>query len=119
MSARNSTAAYEALKDRFQRLSALGGAQAVLHWDRATMMPEGGATARAEQQAILSLIAHETLTAPETADLLASAGEAADGLSDWDRANLGEMARVHAHATATPADLVTRLSRQKSETEMI
>jgi carboxypeptidase Taq len=119
MSARNSTAAYEALKERFQRLSALGGAQAVLHWDRATMMPEGGATARAEQQAILSLIAHETLTAPETAELLANASEAAEALSDWDRANLGEMARVHAHATATPADLVTRLSRQKSETEMI
>ena len=118
MSTRNSTSAYEALKDRFQRLSALGGAQAVLHWDRATMMPEGGAEARAEQQAMLSLIAHETLTAPETADLLASAGEAAD-LSDWDSANLREMTRVHAHATATPADLVTRLSRQRSETEMI
>ena len=119
MSARNSTAAYEALKDRFQRLSALGGAQAVLHWDRATMMPEGGAEARAEQQAMLSLIAHETLTASETGDLLASAGEAAGALSDWDRANLREMTRVHAHATATPSDLVTRLSRQKSQTEMI
>ena len=62
MSERNSTAAYAALKDRFERLAALYGAQAVLHWDRATMMPEGGAGARAEQQAILSLIAHETLT---------------------------------------------------------
>lgn len=119
MTLRNSTAAYEAQKDRFNRLSALGGAQAVLHWDRATMMPEGGAAARAEQQAVLSLIAHETLTAPDTAELLAEAEDAASSLGEWDRANLAEMVRIHAHATATPADLVMRLSRQKSETEMI
>lgn len=118
MSERNSTAAYEALKSRFERLSALHGAQAVLHWDRATMMPEGGAEARAEQQAALSLIAHETLTAPEVGDLIGAAHEA-DGLGEWDRANLSEMARVHAHATATPATLVTKLSRQKSHTEMV
>lgn len=118
MSERNSTSAYEALKARFERLSALYGAQAVLHWDRATMMPEGGAEARAEQQAVISLIAHETLTAPEVADLIGAAGEA-DGLGEWDRANLAEMARVHAHATATPSSLVTRLSRQKSHTEMV
>lgn len=119
MSEQNSTTAYGALKSRFQRLSALSGAQAMLHWDRATMMPEGGAEARAEQQAMLSLIAHETLTAPDVTDLLASARESADALGDWDRANLNEMARIHAHATATPADLITRLSRQKSKTEMI
>ncbi|HEY4345020.1 MAG TPA: carboxypeptidase M32 [Parvibaculum sp.] len=119
MTERNSTAAYAALKDRFARLSALGGAQAVLHWDRATMMPEGGARARAEQQATLSLIAHETLTAPDVTDLLASADATASALDEWDRANLSEMHRVHAHATATPADLVTRLSHQKSTTEMI
>ena len=118
MSERNSTSAYEALKTRFERLSALYGAQAVLHWDRATMMPEGGAEARAEQQAVISLIAHETLTAPEVADLIGAAREA-DGLGEWDRANLAEMARVHAHATATPSSLVTRLSRQKSHTEMV
>ena len=92
MSERNSTAAYDALKSRFERLSALYGAQAVLHWDRATMMPEGGAGARAEQQAALSLIAHETLTAPEVAELLEAAHEA-DGLGEWDRANLSEMVR--------------------------
>ncbi|MGB3809602.1 MAG: carboxypeptidase M32 [Parvibaculum sp.] len=119
MTERNSTAAYGVLKTRFKRLAALQGAQAVLHWDRATMMPEGGARARAEQQATLSLIAHETLTAPEVSDLLASADETVAALGEWDRANLSEMRRVHAHATATPADLVTRLSHQKSETEMI
>ena len=119
MSESNSISAYEALKARFHRLSALQGAQAVLHWDRATMMPEGGARARAEQQAALALVAHELITAPQMADLLASARETAASLPEWDRANLDEMARIHAHATATPADLVEKLSHQKSETEMI
>jgi len=119
MSEQNSTTAYDALKSRFQRLSALGGAQAMLSWDRSTMMPEGGSTARAEQQATLSLIAHEIMTAPEVADLLASANESAEALAKWDRANLSEMARVHAHATATPTDLVSKLSHQRSSTEMV
>lgn len=119
MSDLNSTSAYEALKARFHRLSAIQGAQAVLHWDRATMMPEGGARARAEQQAALALVAHEMLTSPEMGDLVLSAEETASRLSDWDRANLREMARIRAHATATPADLVEKLSHQKAETEMI
>ena len=119
MSEQNSTTAYEALKSRFQRLSAIGGAQAMLSWDRSTMMPEGGSAARAEQQATLSLIAHEIMTAPEVTDLLTSAHESAEALPAWDRANLNEMSRVHAHATATPTDLVSKLSHQRSSTEMI
>lgn len=119
MSEQNSTTAYDALKSRFQRLSAIGGAQAMLSWDRSTMMPEGGSAARAEQQATLSLIAHEIMTAPEVTDLLASAHESAEALPAWDRANLNEMSRVHAHATATPTDLVSKLSHQRSSTEMI
>ena len=119
MSDLNSTSAYDALKARFHRLSAIQGAQAVLHWDRATMMPEGGARARAEQQAALALVAHDLLTAPRVGDLIAEANETASALGEWDRANLAEMARIHAHATATPADLVERLSHGKAGTEMI
>lgn len=119
MSDLNSTSAYETLKSRFHRLAALQGAQAVLHWDRATMMPEGGARARAEQQAALAMVGHEMLTSPQLADLVASAEETADALPEWDRANLSEMRRLLAHANATPADLVERLARARSETEMI
>jgi len=119
MSDLNSTSAYESLKARFHRLAALQGAQAVLHWDRATMMPEGGAGARAEQQAALAMVGHEMLTAPQMGDLVASAEETAASLPDWDRANLAEMRRILAHANATPADLVETLARARSETEMI
>ena len=47
--------AYQQLEARFRRLGALGEALGVLHWDSATMMPDGGADARAEQLATLKL----------------------------------------------------------------
>ena len=50
-------AAYRELEVRFARMSHLHGAKAVLHWDSATMMPPGGAEARAEQLATLPRIA--------------------------------------------------------------
>jgi S1-C subfamily serine protease len=43
--------AYEKLENRFARRAKIGEALGVLGWDRATMMPEGGASGRAEQVA--------------------------------------------------------------------
>ena len=65
----------------------------VLHWDTATMMPEGGAEARGEQVATLKVVCHEILTDPALPDLLAGA-EAENTLDDWQRANLREMRRA-------------------------
>ena len=83
----NAMSAYGRLEDRFRRLSALGGASAVLSWDRQTMMPRGGSAARAEQLATLAVLGHELLTAPEVADWLAEAS-ADQGLDAGRRANL-------------------------------
>ncbi|MBL8670790.1 MAG: carboxypeptidase M32 [Alphaproteobacteria bacterium] len=111
------TPAYAALEARFRRLAALEGAGGILHWDRATMMPPGGAEARAEQLATLQVIAHEILTAPDTADLLArAAGE--PGLDAWQQANMREMRRRWVHATAVPSRLVEALSKATSACEM-
>ncbi len=109
--------AYAALEAHFRRLLALGGAEAMLHWDLATMMPPGGAEARAEQLATLKSIRHGILTAPETAELLDAAGEQSD-LNAWQRANLREMRRAWAHATALSEGQVDRLSRAVSACEM-
>lgn len=100
---------YRALEQRFRRINAVEEAADLLSWDQATMMPEGGRAARAEELAALRLHAHELLTASETGELLAGAEE--NGLFDWDAANLHEMGRKHAHATALPADLVDAMSR--------
>ncbi len=91
----------------------------MLHWDWATMMPSGGAAARAAQLAELDLLRHEALTDERLADLL-DEGEAGGGsLDDWQRANLAEMRRRWRHATALPADLVTALSEASSRCEMV
>ncbi len=108
--------AYAALEQRFARITALGDAEAILHWDLATMMPKGGAAARADQLAVLKSLRHGLLTAPEVAAQLAAAAND-DGLDAWQRANVDEMRRAHAHATALPAPLVEALSRATTACE--
>ena len=60
--------AYNALKERFAEIDALGGALSVLNWDQAVMMPPGGAAARAEQIATLAVLRHGRLTDPGLGD---------------------------------------------------
>ena len=112
-----SMAAYRDLEQRFRRIAVLGGAEAVLHWDNAVMMPPGGAPARAEQLAELKVLRHEMATAPAVADLLAEADAGADRLTAWQAANLREMRRRWRHAAALPADLVAAQSRAGSACE--
>lgn len=111
------TPAADALEARFRRLSALSGAAGMLGWDQHVLMPSGGAEARAEQLATLSVLRHELLTAPEVADHLAAAAE--EPLEGWRAANLAEMRRTHAHATALSSELVDALSRAGSRCEAL
>ncbi|RJF87034.1 carboxypeptidase M32 [Oleomonas cavernae] len=111
------TNAYAHLEDRFRRIANVQGALAVLHWDSAAVMPPGGAAARGEQIATLSVIAHDLLTAGDMADLLAAAGSVP--LDPWQQANLHEMSRVWRHATAVPQALVEVIARQSHETELV
>lgn len=107
--------AYAQLEKRFHRMGTLSEAAGMLHWDMAAVMPEGGHESRAEQLATLNVISHELLTAAETADLLAKAQDR--GLDDWQRANLAEMRRVHAHATALTPDFVETSTKARAACE--
>jgi len=113
--------AYQKLEAHFRRAAHLDDAVSMLHWDMSTMMPAGGATARAEQMATLRGIRHHVVASPETADLLAAATEngAASGLDDWQRANLAEMRRDHIHAAAVEDELIEALSKACSVCEMV
>ncbi|MBM3584056.1 MAG: carboxypeptidase M32 [Alphaproteobacteria bacterium] len=106
------TSAYTALERRYARMSHVAGARGMLSWDHQTMMPVGGADARAEQMATLGVIEHELATDPALPDLFAAAEQ--EPLDDWQRANLREMRRRWRHATALDADLVERVSRAAS-----
>ena len=109
---------YNDLSTRFARLGALRETGRMLHWDLATMMPEGGAGARSEQMATIRVVCHELLTHPALADLLPEA-EAQNDLDEWQRANLREMRRQWLHATAVPSDLVAALSKASTACEMV
>ena len=109
--------AYAALERSFARLHALQDASGILGWDAQTLMPEGAADTRADQLAVLKGLAHDILTAPETADRIDAAARAG-GLDGWRAANLAEMRRAHLHASAVPRDLVEAEARATSRSEM-
>ncbi|MFI4987300.1 MAG: carboxypeptidase M32 [Alphaproteobacteria bacterium] len=107
--------AYQELEMRFRRITNLRHAVAMLQWDLATMMPEGGRGARAEEVATLRVLAHELLTDARTGGLLDEAAAAA--LDPWQRANLAEMRRQWVHGSALDARLVEALSKANAACE--
>lgn len=109
---------YQRLEQIFARCSALRDAASMLQWDNATMMPSGAGAVRAGQLTVLAELAHETLTQPQTADLLADAHAHASTLDDWQQANLREMDRTWRHAAALPTTLVAALTRTCHESEL-
>ena len=106
--------AYATLEERFARMFTLQCVEDVMHWDTATMMPDGAATSRADQLALLRVMQHEMLCDDAIEPLLDEAQGAADHLEPWQAANLREMRRVWVHAAAVPADLVGALSKASS-----
>ncbi|MGI3903326.1 MAG: carboxypeptidase M32 [Janthinobacterium lividum] len=110
---------YQSLERLFIRLRALGDAAGILGWDAQTLMPTGAAEGRAEQLATLRGLSHELLVAPQTADLLDAAEARDTDLDPWQGANLREMRRSHAHASAVPGDLVKAESKASSTAEMV
>ncbi|MBS0965228.1 carboxypeptidase M32 [Acetobacter okinawensis] len=107
--------AYLSLERHFARLSSLNDALGILGWDKEVMMPSGAAERRAENLAMLEGLRHEILTAPIMADLL---GEADAGDDVWRIANLEQMRRQHAQATALPGDLVEASAQATARCEM-
>ncbi len=115
MTTNRDRSSYDRLCERFRRIAALEDAMSVLSWDQQTVMPKGGGLARAEQMATLRVLRHEAVTAPDMEDLLASAVTLP--LGAWEAANLREMRREHAHATALTSALVDARSRAAAACE--
>ena len=55
----------QALQDRFKEIYALRAAAAIMHWDQATYLPEGGAEARGQHLAVIEKLSHEMSTSDE------------------------------------------------------
>ena len=100
------------LKQRFRDIGDLRAAGAVLSWDQATYMPEGGAAARGRQNATLDRIAHEQSIAPELGRLLDALEPYVESLPpDSDDACLVRVGRRDFEkAIKVPPDYVARAS---------
>ena len=109
---------YAELERRFGRMSAVNRAGAILNWDRSTMMPEGASEDRADQLAMLNVISHEIMVAPDMSELLQRAEEGKATLDPWRAANLREMRHAWTHENALPGDLVEARTRASSACEM-
>jgi carboxypeptidase Taq len=109
---------YQQLEQEFRRLHAFRGAASVLRWDAAVMMPRGSSDIRGEQLAALETECHALVTSPRISRLLDRADANAQGLEDWQVANLREMRRERDHAIATPQNLVSRLAKATSRAEI-
>ncbi len=110
-------AAYAELETRFKRINLLRQSAGMLQWDLETLMPPGGAGARSEQLATLSVLAHELLTEPRVGELLETAAQP-NGLDPWQRANVKGMQREWRHAACLPAELVEARSKAATECEL-
>jgi carboxypeptidase Taq len=109
------SSAYERVAGRFRLAATIGECAAMLGWDAAAVMPPGGGAARGDQLAVLAVLRHEHLTAPETAADLAAA-ETAD---PWEAANLRLMRHAYVRSKALPADLVEAQAKANSDCEKI
>jgi carboxypeptidase Taq len=104
------------LKRRLREIGDLDAASALLGWDQATYMPQGGAAARARQGAILRRLAHEQSVDPALGRLIDELLPCADRLSyDTDDASLIRVARRDfERAIKVPPDFVARANALRS-----
>ncbi len=116
---KNKMPAYKTLEKIFKKLNDLEQVQAVLSWDNAVVMPNGGARARSEQLATLKSLQHAILTDQGVSDLIAKAQDEQRNLSGWQKANLREIQRIFKHSSAVPRKLLQELSKAGSHCEMV
>jgi carboxypeptidase Taq len=108
---------FEELRARLAEHGDLQAAAAVLRWDQATYMPEGGGAARGRQLATLERLAHARLTDPALARLLDRLAPAAEREGEGSfAARLVRVARRDVdRATRVPAAFVSAFANHRSE----
>jgi len=113
------TTPYAGLAERFDRISRIDEAAAMLHWDAAVTMPSGAAESRGGQLAVLAGLSHAALADPRVGDLLDQAEADSKSLSPIEAANLLLMRRQYTEATALPARLVEARATAHSACETV
>lgn len=110
---------YKTLETVFSTINDLEQSQAVLHWDMATMMPEGGAKNRASQLATLQSISHAILADEGIEELINSAFKDKSKMNAWQKSNLQIISKKFQHTNAVPKDLLKKLTLEGANCELV
>lgn len=97
-------------------ITGLQDASAFLEWDQSIYMPPGAATLRADQLAVVSVIAHEKETDTKLGNLLKKLEDrsGSGALTLHDLALVRETRRMYDEKTKLPADFVEKKAKTKS-----
>src|SRR4051794_18630329 len=115
-----STDAISKLRERLGEVMDLRAVAQLLEWDEQTVMPPGGAEARANHMGTLSRIAHERFIADDLGALLEEAAKHVDLDSDDDEASLVRVAqRRYRKERQVAADLKAEIAYSASEGQHI
>lgn len=114
--------AYSQLCSLLKEVETLGSIGSLLGWDQETYMPGAGGAFRAEQQAVISSLAHEKATSPKIGELLAACESdkslTSDPLSPTAR-SIREMRRDYDKATKLPTELVAEIAKVSSQSQEV
>jgi carboxypeptidase Taq len=110
-----SMSAFNTLVQHFKTISHFSHLSAICGWDQASMMPNGGAQARSEAMAELSVHIHSLMTKPQLEEWFTSA--ASESLNHQQLSTLREMKRQWQQANVLPESLVQAKSLAGSKCE--
>src|SRR5262245_16205255 len=114
-------ASIDELRERLGEINDLSGAASLLAWDERTMMPKGGAQARAETLATLARVRHEMFIADLIGELIDQARSELDGDPSPGESVDDDLVRVLARdwdkARRVPSDLRAEMARASSIAE--
>ncbi len=111
------SSAYEDLLGRVVEVWSLTKIGALLLWDQRTLMPPGGAAARAEQSSVVTRVAHEKFVSDEIGRLLEELRPYEDALEyDSDEASLVRwVRREYEKLRRVPPELHAEMTRAASQ----
>lgn len=106
---------YDALKDMYKEISSLSEIMGLLSWDEHVMMPDGAASARGNQKAILTSTIHSKATSKELKSAIESAKKDEATLDEYQRAVIRDVDREYQRAVRVPATLEKEIAKHESE----
>ena len=109
---------YNKLKFFYSYTRVMMGAKNLMTFDMMVSMPHGTLKHRMRDLEILTLRIYEYLCDPAIAEKIAICEEDIeknpDNWSQWDRANINEMKKIHLYYSALPIELFSKLMRMQS-----